>query len=68
MADLDLKFPDWSNHPPAPHLSLEHYEAWIIGMILPRLDAAGKLTREESLLSFKNREGAMKEPFVLHED
>lgn len=65
MIDLDLNFPDWSDHPPPPRLSMAEYEAWIIGEILPALHAAGKLTEEELLKDLARNEGAMTEPFRL---
>jgi hypothetical protein len=68
MIDLNLNFPDWSDHPPPPRLSMEEYEAWIVGEILPALHAAGKLTDEEIHKHFARNEGTMTEPFVLHED
>lgn len=68
MIDLDLKFPDWSDHPPAPKLSFAEYEAWVLGFVLPRLAAAGKWTPEAIREDFRERNGTMTEPFVYHED
>jgi hypothetical protein len=68
MIDLNIKWPDWSDHPPAPRLTMEEYEAWIIGEILPTLHAAGLMTDEALAKDFARNEGAMTEPFVYHED
>jgi hypothetical protein len=64
MSKSQLKFPDWTGHPPPPRLSFEEYEAWILGEILPTLRAAGKLTDEELRKDFDRNEGLM-EPFRL---
>lgn len=63
MTDPDLKFPDWSDGPAPPRLSMAEYEAWIVGEILPALHAEGKLTEEELLKDLARNEGAMTEPF-----
>lgn len=65
MTDPELQFPGWTGHPPAPRLSFEEHEAWIIGEILPGLKAAGKLTDAELGKDFANSEGLVTEPFRL---
>jgi hypothetical protein len=61
MNVLDLEFPDFSNQPPPPKLSIEQCERWICGEIAPLLAREGKLTREALLADFMNSEGRQKE-------
>ena len=65
MSKPELSFPDWSDHPAPPRMSLEEFESWIIGEILPALGAAGKLSPEALRKDFEENEGQMTEPFRL---
>jgi hypothetical protein len=61
MSMLDLKFPDFSGHPPPPQASFEEYERWIFEDIIPMLAERGEMTEEKLLADFMNNEGRVKE-------
>ena len=63
MNALDLEFPDFSGHPPAPKLTFEQYQHWVCGEIVPELARRGKMTHEEMIADFKRNEGSQTEPW-----
>lgn len=61
MNTLDLEFPDFSSHPPAPKLSFEQYQRWVCEEIVPELARRGEMTREKLIEDFKRNEGRQTE-------
>jgi len=61
MSALDLEFPDFKGHPPAPRLTFEEYQHWICEEILPELARRGEMTPEKLMEDFRNNEGRQKE-------
>lgn len=57
----DIKWPDFSDHPPPPWLNNEAYAAWIINEWLPICAERGEMTEEKLLADFMNNEGRVKE-------
>jgi hypothetical protein len=57
MSVLDLKFPDFSGHPPPPQVTYEQYSDWVLGEIIPELARRGEMTEEKLIADFMNNEG-----------
>lgn len=67
MNVLELEFPDFSDHPPPPHLTFEQYQHWICEEIWPMLVASGRITEESLMEDFMNSEGRRMEEFKMWE-
>ncbi|MEI7954917.1 MAG: hypothetical protein WCJ66_07095 [Verrucomicrobiota bacterium] len=63
MNALDLKFPDFSKHPPPPKLSFEQYQRWVFEEIVPELARCGQMTPSAVLADFMRNEGRQTEPW-----
>jgi hypothetical protein len=61
MSIDDLKFPDFSGHPPPPQLSYEEYYHWVFEEIVPELARRGEMTEEKLIADFMRNEGRMTE-------
>ncbi len=57
MTVSDLKFPDFSDHPPPPQLTYEQYQRWVCEDIIPELTERGEMTEEKLIADFMNNEG-----------
>ena len=61
MKIIDLNLPDLSDHPPAPQLTFEQFEAWVCREIGPALAQLGESTPEKLREHFLRNEGRMGE-------
>ncbi len=59
MNILDLEFPDFSDHPPPPQVTLDVYERWVFELLACGMRPA--MTDEEMLADFMKNEGSQKE-------
>lgn len=59
MIDLDLNFPNMSDHPPTPQMSFEEYERWIFEEIIPMHARRGEMTIEKLREDFMRNEGSV---------
>jgi hypothetical protein len=59
MNILDLEFPDFSDHPPPPQVSLDVYEKWVFEL----LDSGMRrpMSDEEMLAEWMRNEGSQTE-------
>ena len=57
MSLADLKFPDFTGHPPPPQLTYEQYRRWVCEDIIPELTRRGEMTEEKLIADFMNNEG-----------
>lgn len=61
MKIIDLKLPDFSDHPPPPQVDLGTFEAWVRGDAATRTRAA--MSDEEIIADFMRNEGRQTEPW-----
>jgi len=59
MKELDLVFPDFSNHPPPPQVSLDVYERWVLQTFAKSRKA--DMTLDEIRADFMRNEGRQTE-------
>ncbi len=55
MSILDLELPDWSDHPPPPHVTLDVYEKWVFELL--KCGMRPPMTDAEILADFMRNEG-----------
>lgn len=59
MNNLDLQFPDFSDHPPPPQVSLGVYEKWVFEVFAR--NKRPEMSIDEAVADFMNNEGRMGE-------
>jgi hypothetical protein len=59
MNILDLEFPDFSDHPPPPQVSLDVYEKWVFELLASGMRRP--MSDEEMLAEWMRNEGSQTE-------
>ena len=59
MNILDLEFPDFSDHPPPPQVTLGVYEKWVFELLASGMRPI--MTDQEIIADFMRNEGSQKE-------
>ena len=59
MNILDLEFPDFSDHPPPPQVTLDVYERWVFELLASGMRPV--MTDQEMIADFMRSEGRQKE-------
>jgi len=59
MNVIDLEFPDFSDHPPPPQVTLDAYEKWVFELLASGMRPP--MTNEEMIADFMKNEGRQTE-------